>query len=481
MKQALRILTVLVVALSASLISAQEPQKIKGPDERYKVDILVVVAHPDDEAAVTPYLARAIYDLHKSVAVVFGTRGGSGGNDYGREHGPAMADVREIEARRACAKLGIEKVWFLGGKDTASQNVLNSLANWGHGESLEELVRIVRLTRPEVVITWLPGIFIGENHGDHQAAGVLATEAFDLAADPVAFPAQLAGASKRLEPYLENLTPWQPKKIYYFSDANDQKQFAGHGFAHSVREVSPSQKKPYWLLALRAAEPHLTQFPDEIHRWSSLNDEEIQKAMTDPSHLWWSEPETLILGKVAGFNNPDVPVMATDDVFAWPRPDLSKAKQGRDPKLGQPPPSAFVGIGGPWRFYTDFRARHGLWQLPVAPEPELAVKPGTILAIPVHVWWRHLGTKPIIFTLATDAPAGWKIASGTGKFSVEEESNFDDGTDTLFRVEVQIPELSKEQLKGAKPETIVVHVSQDEKPIGDVKFKVQLVSGGVPQ
>ena len=55
------------------------------------------------------------------------------------------------------------------------------------------------------------------------------------------------------------------------------------------------------------------------------------------------------------------------------------------------------------------------------------------------------------------------------------------GTDAQFRVEVQIPELSKEQLKGAKPETIVVHVNQDEKPIGDVKFKVQLVSGGVPQ
>jgi len=306
MKQ-LSLVFVLLFAVSHAI--AQEPQKIKGPDERYKVDILVVVAHPDDEGAVTPYLARAIYDLHKTVAVVFGTRGGSGGNDYRREHGPAMADVREIEARQACAKLGIDKVWFLGGKDTASQNVLNSLANWGHGQSLEELVRIVRLTRPEIIITWLPGIFIGENHGDHQAAGVLATEAFDLAADTTAFPAQLAGASKRLEPYLENLTPWQPKKIYYFTDANDQKQFAGHGFAYSVREVSPSQKKPYWLLAMRSAQAHLTQFPDEIHRWSSLSDEEIQKAMSDPSHLWWSEPETLIFGKSVTTANP------TDDIF----------------------------------------------------------------------------------------------------------------------------------------------------------------------
>ena len=79
---------------------------VKGPDDRMKADILVVVAHPDDEGGVTPYLARAIYDEHKRVAVVFATRGGSGGNDYTREHGPALADIREQEARQACAKLG---------------------------------------------------------------------------------------------------------------------------------------------------------------------------------------------------------------------------------------------------------------------------------------------------------------------------------------------------------------------------------------
>jgi len=470
----LRKLLFLMGFLLGSFSRAQEPQKIKGPDERYKVDILVVVAHPDDEGAVTPYLARATYDLHKSVAVVFGTRGGSGGNDYRREHGPAMADVREIEARQACAKLGIDKVWFLGGKDTASQNVLNSLANWGHGQSLEEMVRIVRLTRPEVIITWLPGIFIGENHGDHQAAGVLATEAFDLADDSTAFPAQLAGASKRLEPYLENLTPWQPKKIYYFSDAQDSKQFVGKGFAYSVREVSPSQKKPYWLLALRAAEPHQTQFPDEIHRWSSLSDEEIQKAMTDPNHLWWSEPETLIFGKAAGVGAPNLRVAETagvfDDAVALP-----SEKQGRVAELpvSSGPMKTTVKIGGPWEFYDAFRIKHGLWQLPVASGPEIAVKPGSVITIPVHVFRPMLA--PEVFTLAADLPGGWKVIGGTGKFSVAQ------GTDAQFRVEVQIPELSKEQLKAAESETIVVHVSQDEKPIGDVKFKVQLVSGGVPQ
>src|SRR6202165_5162064 len=192
----------------------QEPKGVPLPDERSKADILLVVAHPDDEGAATPYLARAL-DEHKRIAVVFGTRGSSGANEAGGEQAAALGDIREIEARNALATLGITNVWFLGGKDTASQNVLQSLANWGHSTSLEQLVRLVRLTRPEVILTFLPGTFIGEDHGDHQASGVLATEAFDLAGDPVAFPEQLAGATKRLEPLLDNLRPWQPKKLYY--------------------------------------------------------------------------------------------------------------------------------------------------------------------------------------------------------------------------------------------------------------------------
>ena len=457
------------LGIAAMPVAAQEPQKIKGPDERYKVDILVVVSHPDDEAAVTPYLARAIYDLHKTVAVVFGTRGGSGGNDYRREHGPAMADVREIEARQACAKLGIDKVWFLNGKDTASQNVLNSLANWGHGESLEELVRIVRLTRPEIIITWLPGIFIGENHGDHQAAGVLATEAFDLADDSVMFPEHLAGASKRLEPYLENLTPWQPKKIYYFSDANDQKQFAGHGFAYSVREVSPSQKKPYWLLALRAAEPHLTQFPDEIHRWSSLSDEQIQKAMSDPNKLWWSEPETLLFGKsmVPG-------TKATDDPFAGTAVSIDFHTELRTTVIGKETHRIELRLGGPWDFYRDFRKRHNLENLPEAATPGIAIKSGTTLTIPLIV--EHspaIGASTL--KIDVDTPQGWRVESGAGSFQLPLEKL------TEMHVDIAIPSLTADEAKAKGTGEVTVRAELDGKSLGDVKLKVQLVSGGVPQ
>src|SRR5580704_1123760 len=206
----------LLLALAVQA-GSQDAKPLPTVDARYKADILLVVAHPDDEGAATAYLARAL-DEGKHVAVVFGTRGSSGGNEVGSEQASALGAIREIEARRALGTLGITNVWFLGGKDTASQDVLQSLANWDHGAALEQLVRLVRLTRPEVMLTFLPGTFIGEDHGDHQASGVLATEAFDLAGDPTVFPSQVAAPLRRLEPYLEGLQPWQPKKIYYFPD-----------------------------------------------------------------------------------------------------------------------------------------------------------------------------------------------------------------------------------------------------------------------
>src|SRR5256884_9060681 len=150
---------------------------------------------------------------------LFRSRGSSGANEAGAEQAAALGVIREIEARNALTSLGITNVWFLGGKDTASQNVLQSLANWDHGETLEQLVRLVRLTRPEVMLTFLPGTFIGEDHGDHQASGVLATEAFNLAGDPSAFPEQVAGPMKRLGPVVRNLRAGPVHKDYLFSDA----------------------------------------------------------------------------------------------------------------------------------------------------------------------------------------------------------------------------------------------------------------------
>jgi len=45
------------------------------PDGRYKADILLVVGHPDDDALIAGYLARAVFDQRKSIAVIVCTSG----------------------------------------------------------------------------------------------------------------------------------------------------------------------------------------------------------------------------------------------------------------------------------------------------------------------------------------------------------------------------------------------------------------------
>jgi len=468
MKRFLGLIAAVLIGVGMAAPGASARQVVKAADERMKADILVVVAHPDDEGGVTPYLARAIYDQHKRVAVVFATRGGSGGNDYSREHGPALADIREQEARQACAKLGITNVWFLDGEDTASQNVLNSLANWGHGANLEALVRIVRLTRPEVVITWLPGIFIGENHGDHQAAGVLATEAFDLANDPTAFPAQVAGATKRLEVYLENLTPWQPKKLYYFSDADEQKQFDGSGPAYSVKESSPSQKKAYWRLALEAATPHVTQFPDVL-QLQKMNDEQLNKFFEDPKNSFWSEPMTLTLGK--SWVKSDVKGEVFQGITPTSAPNSEVECERFIEHFYQSRP-ATASLGGPWEFYRRFRDKHCV-RTPEPKAPEIAIKAGTNLLVPISVV--HIYGKPLELKVEVVVPAGWKVVHGAGTLALPEE----DRTDLV--VEITTPELSHDQQAKQAPEEVVVRASVGEKSAGEVRMKVLLKTNALPQ
>jgi len=67
-----------------------------GPDDRFKADILVFVAHPDDETEVSAYLARAIYDEHRRVAVIFGTRGDAGGNAMGYVQAASLGEAAGV-------------------------------------------------------------------------------------------------------------------------------------------------------------------------------------------------------------------------------------------------------------------------------------------------------------------------------------------------------------------------------------------------
>jgi LmbE family N-acetylglucosaminyl deacetylase len=435
---------------------------LRAPDERYKVDILLVVAHPDDEGAATAYLARAMNE-GKRVAVVYGTRGSSGANEVGAEQAAALGAIREIEARRALSQLGIADVWFLDGKDTASQNVLQSLSNWNHGETLQQLVRLMRLTRPEVVLTFLPGTFIGEDHGDHQASGVLATEAFDLSGDPVAFPEQLAGATKRLEPLLDNLRPWQPKKLYYFADADKEDIFKGLGPAYSVKELSKSNKHAYWRIALDGFLAHETQSKAMAESLKGMSDAALEKLMTTEGY--WSDSLRFVRGKslVGGSATGDVFENVTGDAIAFRRSEI-----GPEPQK----PDLSVELGGPWSFYAEFHRAHGLTHLPHPEPPEIALQVGTTLAIPLEVRNQTSSSREI--SLAAQLPSGWTVQSGAGKFSIAAKQT------AAARLEVGLP-ASIDGAKKNEPQEITVHAESGGRSIGDVKLHVELRKRTLPQ
>src|SRR5580692_11975578 len=460
---ALGLLAWCLLFIGIASAQAPAPARILQADERYKMDILIVVAHPDDEGAATPYLARAI-DEGKRVAVVYGTRGSSGENQAGPEQATALGEIREIEARRATAVLGIDKVWFLGGKDTASQDVLESLANWGHGMALENLVRIVRLTRPEVILTFLPGTFVGEDHGDHQAAGVLATEAFDLAGDPTVFPEQVSAPLRRLEPYLENLRPWQTKKIYYFPDADREDIFRDKGPKYSVKEISKSAKQAYWRVALESFRRHETQAKRFIDSLAKMDEAQIEKMVTSDS--FWSTGISFVLGKslVGGNVTGDIFEGIAPGAISFIRPEVSSTGSR---------PEVLVELAGPWSYYAYFRRAHGLMHLPHPEPPEIAQQAGGTFVIPL--WLRNQTAESREFTLSVNLPPGWTLQTGALKCVVGAKQT------GAARLEVNLPALGDPAPKNPEPQEISVHAESNGQPVGDVKIKIELRKKALPE
>jgi hypothetical protein len=346
---------------------------------------------------------------------------------------------------------------------------LQSLANWGHGECLEELVRLIRLTRPEVILTFLPGTFIGEDHGDHQAAGVLATEAFDLAGDPTVFPEQVAGPTRRLETFLENLRPWQTKKIYYFPDASREDIFRVLGPDYSVKEISKSTKLPYWRMAMNSFLLHQTQAKGYVDSLSKLTEAELEKQVSSE----WGEAQHFVRGKslVGGSVTGDI----FEGVTAAEIPFMP-VQRIAEPNLAE---GVSVELAGTWSFYASFRRAHGL-QLPHPEPPEIALQYGTVLIIPL--WVRNPSPTPQKISLAANLPSGWTIATGTGDFTVGAQQT------AATRIEINLPaapdtvagKATNDPVKKEMPE-VSVSAESNGKPVGVVRLRVELRKKALPE
>ena len=427
-----------------------------GPDERFKADILVVVAHPDDETMVSAYLAKAVYDEHKRVAVIYGTRGDGGGNAVGYEQAAALGAEREIEARRACAYLGIMNVWFLDGPDTPGQDVLRSLETWNHGAALDKAVRLVRLTQPEVILTWLPDYVAGENHDDHQAAGVIATEAFDMAGNPILFPEQVSAPRDptRISNLTEGLQPWQAKKIYYFSDASHTDFLEGKGPQYATTEVSPSRHAPYYRLAAEELSFHLTQ---------GDSGQLAKQALATGNFEFFKQPVRLVFGKSV------VKCDITGDVFEGVEPAAVPYSPVRG-YVAARREGLSLELGGPWAFYREFWKARNLEHLArLLPTPEVSVQTGETLHVPLLI--RNDSAEPAQVTLSVVLPQGWTERTGTARYRVSAHDAYP----------VQAAAVAPPS-KGPEWQELTYKAEADGKTIGSITLRVTVTpSGGLPQ
>ena len=168
------------------------------------VDLMFIGAHPDDDTGVLATLARYLLDGGFKGTVITLTGGEGGGNAIGRESGPSLGLIRQEEERRSLAMVGVAAPQFIGLQDfyfTLSAEEVQK--HWGD-TWLCEVVRRVRLERPEVILTMWPG---PGTHGAHQMAARAATIAYERAGDPAYCGDQITR---------EFLQPFAPAKLYYY-------------------------------------------------------------------------------------------------------------------------------------------------------------------------------------------------------------------------------------------------------------------------
>ncbi len=164
------------------------------------VSVLTIVAHPDDENnALHALLSRG---LGARVSLISLTRGGGGQNEIGPELFDGLRILRTEELLTSHRLDAVEQYFGNVSDFGYSFSAEETLEKWGHEETLEEIVRMIRMLRPDVILTLSPEGTGGGQH--HQATGLLTHEAFDAAGDPERFPGHAA----------DGLLPWQPVRLY---------------------------------------------------------------------------------------------------------------------------------------------------------------------------------------------------------------------------------------------------------------------------
>ena len=170
---------------------------------------LVVTAHPDDaEFSVAGTVARWVKE-GKDIVYVVCTNGDKGSSDPDMKPG-LLARIREQEQLAAARVLGVREVIFLRHPDQGLEDT---------PEFRKQIVRLIRMYRPEVVATSDPYLRYMW-HRDHRIAGQVVLDAvFPYARDVLAYPDLML---EGLKPHkVKEVLLWAADDANYLSDISD--------------------------------------------------------------------------------------------------------------------------------------------------------------------------------------------------------------------------------------------------------------------
>src|SRR5689334_19722585 len=267
--------------------------------------VLVIGAHPDDEdTRLIAWLARG---RHVETAYLSLTRGDGGQNLLGNELGESLGAIR-TEELLAARRIDGGKQYFSRAFDFGfSKSADETFRHWPRDSILRDVVTVVRSFKPHVIVAMFSGT-PRDGHGHHQASGILAREAFDIAGDTVRFPrAATAG-----------LGGWTPLKFYRGAwtlpptdpvlriNVGEFDPMIGRSYAEIAAE-SRSQHKSQAMGALQPKGVRFTQVRREVTRVNESQAPGTEKSLFDGIDTTW-----------ARFRTPDTspPVAALVDSLA---------------------------------------------------------------------------------------------------------------------------------------------------------------------
>ena len=168
--------------------------------------VMVVTPHPDDaEYGVAGTVAHWTSD-GKEVVYVVCTNGDKGTNDANMKP-EEMARIREEEQMAAAKSLGVREVIFLRHPDQGLEDT---------PEFRKELVRLIRIYRPEIMVTANPyRRYVW--HRDHRITGQVTLDAvFPYARDHLSYPDLI---KEGLYPHkVREILLWASEDVNYRSD-----------------------------------------------------------------------------------------------------------------------------------------------------------------------------------------------------------------------------------------------------------------------